>query len=411
MKKQTIISTCIIALLTILIFCLLYWFLHPTEIPNSTISQAQLSSSTIQPANRIKLADVANSAYYNRKPITSPSTTSDSTNITSTTFPLYTYASGNVDGIPGDIVAALSITSYSPEGNNIANESIDIFGNKNGMPTYLGSYAFDAADIVNAISIQNGLIYADTLMHGPKDPSYYPTLHTTQTFKWDNGIVLFKTKPYFPLPGITSYFDLNNRLAFEYSPSTFIVNGSNGFFFPTSFNVGTEVEYADANGTLQSTDYGSVSLTRAIQWPEWDKQCPSNEGDCQNPVENPRIDFKISASSTDEIKAALISGEDPPVNVPEKVDDLVPVSITGLKGFVRAPKGYGRHGQSQAEYWFPLQHGGTLLISFTYLSNSLSSKYFEKNGFRTYDNQEQDLINIFNSINLGVIQIKQNLKH
>lgn len=96
----------------------------------------------------------------------------------------HAYASANLIGDEGqDIVAILS---YSGGGSGIF-DLVTVFENNNGMPKYIDAYEFGDRQVINNVTVKEGVISIDYITQGPGDPMCCGTLHKVSNFKLVDG--------------------------------------------------------------------------------------------------------------------------------------------------------------------------------------------------------------------------------
>ncbi len=89
-------------------------------------------------------------------------------------------ANGDLDGDGKDEVAALVSENYGGSGVFVF---LAVYSDVNGTLTFLTSIIVDDRPQINAMSIDNGAIYLDVVVHGMDDPFCCPTLRTARHYQ------------------------------------------------------------------------------------------------------------------------------------------------------------------------------------------------------------------------------------
>ncbi|HLO14309.1 MAG TPA: hypothetical protein VK206_05740 [Anaerolineales bacterium] len=89
-------------------------------------------------------------------------------------------AVGDLNGDGTDEVAALVSENYGGSGVFVF---LAVYANVNGALTFQASTLVDDRPQLNALSIENGEIFVDAVIHGPGEPMCCPTLHTTRHYR------------------------------------------------------------------------------------------------------------------------------------------------------------------------------------------------------------------------------------
>lgn len=87
---------------------------------------------------------------------------------------------GDLDGDGRDEIAALISENFGGTGVFVF---VAIYKDVNGTPTFMTSRIVDDRPQLNALSIDNGEIFLDAVIHGMDDPMCCPTLRTTRHFR------------------------------------------------------------------------------------------------------------------------------------------------------------------------------------------------------------------------------------
>lgn len=93
-------------------------------------------------------------------------------------------ATGDLDGDGSDEIAALISENFGGTGVFVF---LAIYKNVNGKATFLTSSVVDDRPQLNALSIENGEVFLDAIIHRFDDPMCCPTLHTTRHYRLING--------------------------------------------------------------------------------------------------------------------------------------------------------------------------------------------------------------------------------
>lgn len=89
------------------------------------------------------------------------------------------FALGDVTGDGAGDAAVLFLENYGGTGNFGA---LTVYANVSGQPVFLDSLLIDDRPMPNSISLINGEIFLDVVVHGFEDGGCCPTLQTTQTY-------------------------------------------------------------------------------------------------------------------------------------------------------------------------------------------------------------------------------------
>lgn len=89
-------------------------------------------------------------------------------------------ASGDLNGDGKDEVAALVAENYGGSGVFVF---LAVYADVNGTLTFQTSLMIDDRPSVNAMSIDNGEIFLDVVIHDSEDPFCCPTLHTSRHYR------------------------------------------------------------------------------------------------------------------------------------------------------------------------------------------------------------------------------------
>lgn len=92
-------------------------------------------------------------------------------------------AAGDLDGDGSDEIAALILENFSGTGVFVF---LAIYRNVNGTVTFLTSSVVDDRPQLNALSIENGEVFLEAVIHGFEDPMCCPALHTTRHYRLAN---------------------------------------------------------------------------------------------------------------------------------------------------------------------------------------------------------------------------------
>lgn len=93
---------------------------------------------------------------------------------------LDTYAFGDLNGDGVDDAAVLIAENYGGTGVFV---SLNAVLNEGGLSRHAASTMIDDRPKINALKIQNGLIYLDAVLHGPNDPACCPEWTATRAYK------------------------------------------------------------------------------------------------------------------------------------------------------------------------------------------------------------------------------------
>ncbi len=102
-------------------------------------------------------------------------TTADYISITLSSFTSFGDLTG--DGI--NEAAAMFFENYGGTGSF---GFLAIYTNVNGLPIFLSSTIIDDRPLINSLSIENGEVFLDAVVHGFEDPGCCPQLHTTRRY-------------------------------------------------------------------------------------------------------------------------------------------------------------------------------------------------------------------------------------
>ncbi len=91
---------------------------------------------------------------------------------------------GDLTGDGVTEIAAIFFENYGGTGNF---GFLTIYTNVNGQPVFLTSTMIDDRPLINSMSIENGEIYLDAVIHGFEDGGCCPTLQTTQRYALVNN--------------------------------------------------------------------------------------------------------------------------------------------------------------------------------------------------------------------------------
>ena len=92
-------------------------------------------------------------------------------------------ATGDLDGDGSDEIAALISENFGGTGVFVF---LAIYKNVNGTATFLTSSVVDDRPQLNALSIENGEVFLDAIIHTMEDPMCCPTLRTTRHYRLVN---------------------------------------------------------------------------------------------------------------------------------------------------------------------------------------------------------------------------------
>lgn len=93
-------------------------------------------------------------------------------------------AAGDLDGDGSDEIAALVSENFGGSGVFVF---LAIYETVSGTPTFLTSAVVDDRPQLNALSIEDGEIFLDAIIHGFDDPMCCPALRTTRHYRLVNG--------------------------------------------------------------------------------------------------------------------------------------------------------------------------------------------------------------------------------
>lgn len=91
---------------------------------------------------------------------------------------------GDITGDSQDEVAAIFLENYGGTGNF---GLLAIYSNVNGLPVFLTSTFIDDRPMINSMSIENGEVFLDAIVHGFDDGGCCPTLPTTRRYALVNN--------------------------------------------------------------------------------------------------------------------------------------------------------------------------------------------------------------------------------
>jgi len=86
---------------------------------------------------------------------------------------------GDITGDGIDEMAAIFFENYGGTGNF---GFLAVYTNVNGLPVFLSSTIIDDRPLVNSMTIKNGVVYLDAIIHGFQDAGCCPMLPTTRTY-------------------------------------------------------------------------------------------------------------------------------------------------------------------------------------------------------------------------------------
>lgn len=92
-------------------------------------------------------------------------------------------ATGDLDGDGSDEIAALISENFGGTGVFVF---LAIYKNVNGTPKFLTSSVVDDRPQLNALTIENGEVFLDSIIHAMDDPMCCPTLRTTRHYRLIN---------------------------------------------------------------------------------------------------------------------------------------------------------------------------------------------------------------------------------
>jgi hypothetical protein len=93
-------------------------------------------------------------------------------------------STGDITGDGIDEIAAIFFENYGGTGNF---GFLAVYINVNGLPVFLSSTIIDDRPLVNSMTIKNGEVYLDAIIHGFQDGGCCPTLPTTRTYRLVNN--------------------------------------------------------------------------------------------------------------------------------------------------------------------------------------------------------------------------------
>lgn len=94
---------------------------------------------------------------------------------------------GDLTGDGIDEAAVVVFENYGGTGNF---GSLAIYTNVNGKPVFLTSTSIDDRPKINSLTIENGEVYLDAIVHGLQDPGCCPALPTTRRYALVNSQLL-----------------------------------------------------------------------------------------------------------------------------------------------------------------------------------------------------------------------------
>jgi hypothetical protein len=97
-------------------------------------------------------------------------------------------AIGDLTGDGVDEIAAMFLENFGGTGNF---GLLAIYTNVNGLPVFLTSVLIDDRPMVNSVSIDNGEVFVDAIVHGFDDGGCCPTLPTTRRYALVNNQLRF----------------------------------------------------------------------------------------------------------------------------------------------------------------------------------------------------------------------------
>jgi hypothetical protein len=86
---------------------------------------------------------------------------------------------GDLTGDGGDELAAIFVENYGGTGQF---EFLAVYSNVNGLPVFLSSTIIDDRAIINSMSINDGEVFLDAIIHSFEDAGCCPTLPTTRRY-------------------------------------------------------------------------------------------------------------------------------------------------------------------------------------------------------------------------------------
>ena len=91
---------------------------------------------------------------------------------------------GDLTGDSVNEIAAIFLENYGGTGNF---GLLTIYSNVNGLPVFLTSTFIDDRPMINSMSIENGEVFLDAIIHGAQDGGCCPTLPTTRRYALVNN--------------------------------------------------------------------------------------------------------------------------------------------------------------------------------------------------------------------------------
>ncbi len=93
----------------------------------------------------------------------------------------------SIGDLTGDGIAEIAAIFFENYGGTGNFGFLAIYTNVNGEPVFLTSTMIDDRPLINSMSIENGEIYLDAVIHGFEDGGCCPTLQTTQRYALVNN--------------------------------------------------------------------------------------------------------------------------------------------------------------------------------------------------------------------------------
>ncbi|HCB01685.1 MAG TPA: hypothetical protein DEP19_04820 [Anaerolineae bacterium] len=143
----------------------------PTAIPALTIEQINNVQYPLLVPDDGRVVQMVNGTYQSGTDTLSV----DYAYIAVTQF----FALGDITGDGVDDAAVMFLENYGGTGNFGV---LAVFANVAGQPVFLDSLLIDDRPMPNSISLINGEIFLDVVVHGFEDGGCCPTLQTTQTY-------------------------------------------------------------------------------------------------------------------------------------------------------------------------------------------------------------------------------------
>lgn len=168
-------------------------------------------------------------------------------------------AYGDLNGDGAQDAAIILGEGYGGTGDFV---SVAAILNQNGQPVFAASAGVDDRPMVNSLSIQNGEILLDAVIHGPNDPGCCPAQPVTETFRlWDNKLVQTQRTSKTP-GGAERIIKIDSPAAGSEVSGPFTINGSvtiapfeNNLVY-TVFLEGTPDPVAQAGFMVDATEMG-----------------------------------------------------------------------------------------------------------------------------------------------------------